>query len=159
MSVLESLTRRVGRRRWFGATIRLLVPVDRAVGRLTRGRVVAFGLVPSLVITTTGRKSGRPRSNPLLYSPDGDGYVVVGSNWGQAHQPAWSLNLLAEPRAEVDVKGRRIPVRAEVATGAERDRLWRLLVDEWPAYETYVERAAGREIRIFRLVPDDARHA
>ncbi|WBB56998.1 nitroreductase family deazaflavin-dependent oxidoreductase [Verrucosispora sp. WMMD573] len=158
MSVLGSLTRRVGRHRWFGATIRLLVPVDRAVGRLTRGRVVALGLVPSLVITTTGRKSGRPRSNPLLYVPDGDGYVVVGSNWGQPHQPAWSLNLLAEPRAEVDVKGRRIPVRAEVATGVERDRLWRLLVDEWPAYETYVERAAGREIRIFRLVPDDARH-
>ncbi|MEG3634931.1 nitroreductase family deazaflavin-dependent oxidoreductase [Micromonospora palythoicola] len=158
MSVLGSLTRRVGRYRWFGATVRLLVPVDRAVGRLTRGRVVALGLVPSLVITTTGRRSGRPRSNPLLYVPDGDGYVVVGSNWGQTHQPAWSLNLLAEPRAEVDVKGRRIPVRAEVATGAERDRLWRLLVDQWPAYETYVARAGGRQIRIFRLVPDPGRH-
>ncbi|MGC5050684.1 nitroreductase family deazaflavin-dependent oxidoreductase [Micromonospora sp. DT48] len=157
MSVLGSVTRRVGRYRWFAATVRLLVPVDRAVGRLTRGRVVALGLVPSLVITTTGRKSGRPRSNPLLYVPDGDGYVVVGSNWGQAHQPAWSLNLLADPRAEVDVKGHRIAVRAEVATGAERDRLWRLLVDEWPAYEAYVARAGGREIRIFRLVPDEGR--
>ncbi|MFV2100337.1 nitroreductase/quinone reductase family protein [Micromonospora sp. LOL_024] len=153
MSVLRSVTRRAGRHRWFGTAVRLLVPADRVLGRLTRGRVVALGLVPSLVITTTGRKSGQPRSNPLLYVPDGDAYVVVGSNWGQPHQPAWSLNLLAEPRAEVDVAGRRIPVRAEVAAGTERDRLWRLLVAEWPAYEVYVERAGGREIRIFRLVP------
>lgn len=133
--------------------MRLLVPADRLVGRLTKGRVVAFGLVPSLVITTTGRRSGKPRSNPLLYVPDSDAYVVIGSNWGQQHQPSWALNLLAQPAAEVDVKGRRIPVRGELATGAERDRLWQLLVTEWPAYRTYVERAGGRDIRIFRLVP------
>lgn len=153
MPVLGSLTRRVGHHRWFGAAARLLVPADRLVGRLTRGRVVALGLIPSLVITTTGRRSGKPRSNPLLYVPDGDAYVVVGSNWGQQHQPGWSLNLLADPAAEVAVKGRRIPVRAEVATGAERERLWRLLVTEWPAYRAYVQRAGGREIRVFRLVP------
>ncbi|MGW0501953.1 nitroreductase/quinone reductase family protein [Micromonospora sp. NPDC003241] len=153
MSIVRNVTRRIGHHPWFGATARLLVPLDRAVGRLTKGRVVALGLVPSLVITTTGRRSGKPRSNPLLYVPDGDGYVVVGSNWGQAQQPAWSLNLLAEPRAEVDVSGRRIAVRGEPATGAERERLWRLLVDAWPAYEAYVRRAGDREIRVFRLVP------
>ena len=153
MSVLGALTRRLGHHKWFGATLRLLVPADRMVGRLTRGRVVALGLVPSLVITTTGRRSGKPRSNPLLYVPDRDAYVVIGSNWGQQHQPGWTMNLLAQPAAEVDVKGHRIPVRAEVATGAERERLWRLLVTEWPAYRTYVERAGSREIRIFRLVP------
>ncbi|MGN9809629.1 nitroreductase/quinone reductase family protein [Micromonospora sp. BQ11] len=153
MSVLGTLTRRVGHHRWFGAAARLLVPADRLVGRLTRGRVVALGLIPSLVITTTGRRSGVPRSNPLLYVPDGDAYVVIGSNWGQTHQPGWAMNLLADPSAEVDVKGRRLPVRAEVATGAERERLWQLLVAEWPAYRTYVQRAGGREIRIFRLVP------
>ncbi|MEH1013827.1 nitroreductase family deazaflavin-dependent oxidoreductase [Micromonospora sp. CPCC 206060] len=153
MSALGSLTRRLGHRRWFAAGARLLVPADRLVGRLTRGRVVALGLIPSLIITTTGRRSGQPRSNPLLYVRDGDGYVVIGSNWGQTHQPAWALNLLAEPTAEVAVGGRRIRVRAELATGAERDRLWRLLVTEWPAYQTYVERAGGRDIRIFRLAP------
>ncbi|MBM0240505.1 nitroreductase family deazaflavin-dependent oxidoreductase [Micromonospora sp. ATA32] len=125
----------------------------RASAGLTRGRVVALGLIPSLVITTVGRRSGQPRSNPLLYVPDGDAYVVIGSNWGQAHQPGWAMNLLSQLVAEVDVKGRRIPVRAEVATGAERERLWQLLVTEWPAYRTYVQRAGGREIRIFRLVP------
>ncbi|WP_076473705.1 nitroreductase/quinone reductase family protein [Micromonospora avicenniae] len=153
MSVLGAITRRVGHHRWFGAAARLLVPADRAVGRLTRGRVVALGLVPSLILTTTGRRSGKPRSNPLLYVPDGDAYVVVGSNWGRTHQPGWSMNLLADPAAEVAVKGRRIPVRAEPATGAERDRLWQLLVTEWPAYQTYERRAGGREIRVFRLVP------
>lgn len=155
MTTLGTLTRRLGHHRWFGAVARLLVPADRLVGRLTRGRVVALGLVPSLVITTTGRRSGRPRSNPLLYVPDRDGYVVIGSNWGQPHQPAWALNLLAEPRAEVTVGGCRVPVRADLATGAERERLWQLLVTEWPAYRTYVRRAGGREIRIFRLAPTD----
>ncbi|MFE0590359.1 nitroreductase/quinone reductase family protein [Micromonospora echinospora] len=156
MSVLGTLARRLGHRRWFAAAGRLLVPADRLVGRLTRGRVVALGLIPSLVITTTGRRSGKPRSNPLLYVPDGDGYVVVGSNWGQPSQPAWALNLLAEPTAEVTLAGRRIPVRAELATGTERERLWRLLVTEWPAYRTYAQRAGDREIRVFRLVPTGA---
>ncbi|GLY21198.1 hypothetical protein Misp04_09300 [Micromonospora sp. NBRC 101691] len=156
VSVLGTLARRLGHRRWFAAAGRLLVPADRLVGRLTRGRVVALGLIPSLVITTTGRRSGRPRSNPLLYVPDGDGYVVVGSNWGQPSQPAWALNLLAEPSAEVTLAGRRNPVRAELATGTERERLWRLLETEWPAYRTYAQRAGDREIRVFRLVPTGA---
>lgn len=151
--VIGTLTRRLGHREWFGTTMRLLVPVDRLVGRLTRGRVVALGLVPSLIITTTGHRSGLPRSNPLLYVPDGDGFVVIGSNWGQRQQPGWALNLLARPQAEVAVKGRRLAVRADRATGAERERLWQLLVTEWPAYLTYVRRSGGREIHIFRLVP------
>jgi deazaflavin-dependent oxidoreductase (nitroreductase family) len=154
MSVLGSLTRRLGHHRWFGAAARVVVPADRLVGRLTRGRVVALGLIPSLILTTTGRRSGQPRRNPVLYVPDGDAFVVIGSNWGQAHHPAWALNLLAEPAATVTVKGASIPVRARLVTGAERDRLWRLLVAEWPAYETYVRRAGGRAIRIFRLEPD-----
>ncbi|MEU7756663.1 nitroreductase family deazaflavin-dependent oxidoreductase [Micromonospora sp. NPDC049101] len=153
MSALGNITRRVGHHRWFGAAARLLVPADRVVGRLTRGRVVALGLIPSLVITTTGRRSGKPRSNPLLYVPDGDTYVVIGSNWGQTQHPGWAMNLLADPTAAVQLKGRLIPVRADLASGAERDRLWQLLVTEWPAYRTYVQRAGGREIHIFRLVP------
>ncbi|MFC7550199.1 nitroreductase family deazaflavin-dependent oxidoreductase [Plantactinospora sp. GCM10030261] len=153
MSPLGRLARRLGHEGWFAAAARLLVPADRFVGKLTRGRVLALGLIPSLILTTTGRRSGKPRSNPLLYVPDGDAYIVVGSNWGQAHQPAWALNLLADPAATVTAKGVVVPVRARVATGAERDRLWRKLVAEWPPYETYVRRAGGREIRVFRLEP------
>ncbi|MDW5323961.1 nitroreductase/quinone reductase family protein [Plantactinospora sp. KLBMP9567] len=151
VSAFGRAVRRLGHSRWFAACTPVLVPVDRLVARLTRGRVVALGLVPSLLITTTGRRSGRPRSNPLLYVPDGDAFVVTGSNWGRPEQPAWALNLLADPSATVTVEGTRIPVRARLAEGAERERLWNLLVAEWPAYRTYVRRAGGRDIRVFRL--------
>jgi deazaflavin-dependent oxidoreductase (nitroreductase family) len=78
---------------------------------------------------------------------------VIGSNWGKTRHPAWTHNLLADPAATVSLDGRQIPVTATRARGAERARLWDLLVVEWPAYATYVERAGGRDIRIFRLTP------
>jgi deazaflavin-dependent oxidoreductase (nitroreductase family) len=151
MSVLTTVVRRLGHQRWFAAFGRMVVPLDRRMtvgGRLSTGRL--FGL-PTLSLTTTGRRSGQPRTQPLLYVTDGDDLVVVGSNWGQRHQPAWSNNLLADPNATVKLHGERIAVRAVVVTGAERERLWLLLRREWPAYQTYEQRAAGREIRMFRL--------
>jgi deazaflavin-dependent oxidoreductase (nitroreductase family) len=151
--MLGGVLQRLGGRRWFAAVGRAIVPVDRFLGRVSRGRFVAFGLkdLPSLLITTTGRRSGEPRSNPLLYAPDGDGFVVIGSNWGQAHHPAWSANLLANPDATVTLGGQTLAVRARCAEGAERDRLRALLLRVWPAYTAYEQRAAGRELRIFRL--------
>jgi len=153
--MIRRLVRRAGHTRTLSRLGSLLVPADRLVGRLTGGRVVALALVPSLVLTTTGRKSGQPRRQPLLYVRDGDAFVVIGSNWGKTRQPAWTLNLLADPRATVTLDGRQIPVTATRAEGAERARLWDLLVAEWPAYTTYVQRAGGRDIRIFRLTYRD----
>jgi deazaflavin-dependent oxidoreductase (nitroreductase family) len=146
-----SIARWLSRQAWFGQSFRWLVPIDLAVARLTRGRVVTFGAIPALLLTTTGRRSGQPRTTPLLYVPDGDAYVVAGSNWGQAHHPGWALNLCADPLATATVDGRRTPVRATRAAGPERERLWTLLVRTWPAYETYQQRADGREIMLFRL--------
>lgn len=137
--------------------VRPLVPVDRLIGRLTAGRFVALRIAPSLMLTTTGRRSGLPRTNPLTYARDGDGYVVIGSNWGRPRQPAWALNLLADPTAVVRLGGREIAVRARLTTGEERERLFALLLREWPAYATYVERAAGRDIPVFVLDPVTAR--
>jgi deazaflavin-dependent oxidoreductase (nitroreductase family) len=151
--MITKLVRRLGRHRWFSKLVQAAVPLDRAVGRLTRGRVVALGLAPSLIITTTGRRSGQPRSNPLLYARDGDAYVVVGSNFGEQRHPAWALNLRAEPAATVTVDGREVRVRARVVSGTERDRLWRLMVAQWPAFLTYVRRAGGRDVPVFRLEP------
>jgi deazaflavin-dependent oxidoreductase (nitroreductase family) len=151
--VFSSLLRRAGRAEWFARLARPLVPLDRALGRLTRGRFVAFGLpgLPSLLITTTGRRSGEPRSNPLLYAPDGEAFVVIGSNWGQQHHPAWTANLLANPEATVTVDGQQIPVRARLVSGPERARLRELLLGIWPGYGGYERRSGGRDLRLFRL--------
>jgi deazaflavin-dependent oxidoreductase (nitroreductase family) len=155
MSRYTALLRRLGDRRWFAALGRRLSPLDLRLYRLTRGRWSVLGRhqLPSLLITTTGRRSGLPRTQPLLYATDGDGYVVVGSNWGQAHHPAWSANLLAQPAARVTIGDREFGVRATLATGAERDRLWQLVQRVWPGYAAYAERADGRQIRLFRLTP------
>jgi len=101
-------------------------------------------------LTTTGRRTGRERTNPLLYAVDGDAFIVVGSNWGQQQHPAWSSNLLADPDAVVTLGGQRIPVRATRVEGTERERLWELMRSLWPAYAQYEERS-GRHIRVFRL--------
>jgi deazaflavin-dependent oxidoreductase (nitroreductase family) len=87
------------------------------VGRL-------FARRPCLVLTTTGRRSGRPRTVILVYVLDGDRWVVVGSNMGSRRPPAWLLNLQDAPDATVTVAGRRTPVRATVASPEERERLW-----------------------------------
>jgi deazaflavin-dependent oxidoreductase (nitroreductase family) len=154
MSALSSLARRLGPKRWFARVGRVFVPMDRLVGKLTRGRFVSMNLreLPAFLLTTTGRKTGRPRTQPLVYGRDGEAYVVVGSNWGQAHHPAWSGNLLANPDSVITLAGRHIPVRAELVEGPDRGRLWELMRSQYPGYAQYEERA-GRDIRVFRLVP------
>jgi deazaflavin-dependent oxidoreductase (nitroreductase family) len=157
MSHYTALLRRVGNQRWFALLGRWLTPLDRRLYHRTGGRWSVIGRheLPTLLITTTGRRSGRPRTQPLLYAVDGAGYVVVGSNWGQAHHPDWSTNLLATPTARVTLGDREFDVHAVLATGAERDRLWLLAQRVWPGYTAYAERAEGRQIRIFRLTPRD----
>jgi deazaflavin-dependent oxidoreductase (nitroreductase family) len=149
--VLNSVARWLGHQRWFARFFRWVVPLDRTLARLTGGRLVGYGVVPALLLTATGRRSGRPRTSPLLYATDGDAYVVAGSNWGLPHHPAWALNLRANPLATAIVAGRRISVRASLVSGTERDRLWALLVREWSPYETYQRRAGDRDIMVFRL--------
>jgi deazaflavin-dependent oxidoreductase (nitroreductase family) len=85
--------------------------------------------------------------------PDGDGFIVIGSNWGERRHPAWALNLLARPEATVTRKGRSFPVQAQLLSGRERDRAWRLALEHWPAYQTYAERAGSRDLHVFRLQP------
>jgi deazaflavin-dependent oxidoreductase (nitroreductase family) len=154
MSAVSSLARRLGSKRWFARVGRVFVPMDRLVGRLTRGRFVSLNMrdLPALLLTTTGRKTGRPRTQPLVYGRDGDAYVVVGSNWGQPRHPAWSGNLLANPDGMITLAGKEIPVRAELVEGPDRGRLWELMRSRWPGYAQYEERA-GRHIRVFRLTP------
>ena|SRR5215467_1420060 len=155
MSVLANGMRSLGGRSWYPRVGPLLAPLDRALGVLTKGRYVALGLkeIPSCLITTVGRTTGRPRTNPLLYAPDGDAFVVVGSNFGQPFHPGWVLNLFARPEATVTAAGRRIAVHATVVTGEERERYWHSLTAIWPAYDVYQHRVTQREFVVFRLSP------
>ena len=115
---------------------RRTMPVtDRFVSKITGGRHTLCGItVPTLILTHTGRQSGKHYETPLLYLPWNDKFVVVGSNWGQAHHPAWSTNLLAHPDVMVLVNGENVAVRARLASGEERQELWPLLVGSWPAF-------------------------
>ena len=110
------------------------------------------GLVPTLVLTTTGRKSGRPLTLPLIYGRAGDSYVVIASKGGAPQHPAWYLNLAANPEVEVQVKAERFRARARTASGAERAALWQQLVEIYHPYEKY-QAATSREIPVVVLDP------
>ncbi|MDN3352348.1 nitroreductase/quinone reductase family protein [Actinomadura sp. DC4] len=154
-SVLFPVARRLASAPWFAKIgPRVVPPLDRALHRLTGGRVLLPQIVlPSIVLTTTGRRTGLARQTPLICMPEADGaFVVVGSNFGRDHHPAWTANLMAEPKAEVAYQGRRIAVIAELLEGEERARVWPELIRVWSVYDTYVARA-DRKLRVFRLTP------
>ena len=109
--------------------------------------------VPTLLLTTIGQHSGDLRSSPLFYFRDDGTYIIVGSQGGAPRDPAWVGNLRANPQAWVWVHRQRIPVRAEFPSGEERVRIWALVTQAWPAYDTYQERARPREIPVIRLCP------
>lgn len=149
MNIIE----RMGGSNWFLSVAPRFVPqIDRFVHKATRGRVLLTSLyLPVLLLTSTGRKSGLPRTVPIATLPDGDRWVIVGSNFGQAHHPAWSHNLLANPDATVEFKGRTYPVKAHLATSDEKAALWPRIVKVWPNFDKYSDRAGGRDLRVFIL--------
>jgi deazaflavin-dependent oxidoreductase (nitroreductase family) len=104
----------------------------------------------TLLLTTTGRRSGEPRTTPLIYGPDGSSFVVVASKGGSDEPPAWYLNLAADPDVEVQVKGDRFKARARTASAEEKPRLWRMMTAEWPSYDEYQQKTE-REIPVVVL--------
>jgi deazaflavin-dependent oxidoreductase (nitroreductase family) len=108
------------------------------------------GLVPSLLLTTKGRRSGEQRTSPLFYGSTPSGYVVIGSKGGADTQPAWFLNLLADPVVEVQVGTDRFTARARIATAQERDRLWAQMVEVYAPYRDY-QKKTSREIPVVVL--------
>ncbi len=97
-----------------------------------------------LLLTTTGRKSGRQTTTPLIYEQDGDRYVVIASQGGAPEHPGWYRNLSKTPGVEVQVKDEVFRARARTAEGEERERLWRLAAQQWPDYDEYVKRTDRR---------------
>jgi deazaflavin-dependent oxidoreductase (nitroreductase family) len=100
-----------------------------------------------LLLSTTGRKSGEPRTTPLIHRTDGDRFIVVASKGGAPEHPSWYENLLADPDATIEVLAEKIPVRATTASGEERSRLWSLMTEVWPAYDEYTQKT-DREIPV-----------
>jgi deazaflavin-dependent oxidoreductase (nitroreductase family) len=90
-----------------------------------------------LLLTTTGRKSGKTSTTPLIYEAEGDRYVIVASKGGAPEHPGWYLNLQKTPEVELQVKDEVFPARASTAEGEERERLWKLVAQQWPDYDKY----------------------
>ncbi|MEV5102519.1 nitroreductase family deazaflavin-dependent oxidoreductase [Streptomyces massasporeus] len=149
------VVQRVSSTRGFARVAPHVVPaLDRAVHRLTRGKVLLSAqLLPGVVLTSTGARSGLPRRTPLACMPEdgGGSWILVGSNFGRPGHPAWSHNLLAHPDVEISWKGRDVPVTARLLAGEERAAAWRALLRFWPPYAAYQARVE-REIRVFRLM-------
>ena len=124
-----------------------------AVYRATGGKMVGRMFnSPVLLLVTTGRRTGRERTAPLLYLEDRENLVIVASDGGAPQHPAWYLNLKAAPEARVEIEGRTLRVRAEEARGEEKRRLWARLVEMYPPYESY-QRRTEREIPVVVLHP------
>ena len=106
--------------------------------------------VPTLLLTTTGRRSGNPVMVPLIYGQQDDQYIVVGSKGGNMDHPYWYLNLVAQPMVQVQVAADRFVAKARTATQQERPAIWELMAKIWPAYDEYQSKT-DREIPLVVL--------
>lgn len=111
------------------------------------------GKLPTLLLITTGRKSGKKRPLPLIYEHVGDSYVIIASKGGAPAHPSWYLNLVAHPECEIRVGAASMEVTARTAEGEERERLWRELARLYPPYDDYQKAAGDRQIPVVVLEP------
>jgi deazaflavin-dependent oxidoreductase (nitroreductase family) len=153
MGLLTPLAIRIGAIPWLPRFLPQIVWVDKALHRVSGGRVTVLDLagLPNLNLTVRGRKSGLERTTPLLSVPDGDAMLIAGSNFGGPTMPMWVGNLrAADGEATVQVGRRRFPVRATELAGPERAAAWATMLATWPNYAKYEDRTT-RTIPVFRL--------
>ena len=133
---------------------RVIPPFHRVVSRLTGGRTLLDSAAqPMLMLVTRGARTGLLRETPLAAVPLEEGrLLVVGSNFARQHHPAWTVNLIAKPEAEIVFRGERTPVRARLLEGVERERRWQTAVAWFPGWTDYVT-VTNREFRLFELEP------
>jgi F420H(2)-dependent quinone reductase len=134
---------------WLKATGKLNVPLYR----VSRGRIAGtIGSAPVLLLTAIGRRSGQPRTVPVVYLADGEHQIIVGSNAGNTRTPAWSYNLQANPDAEIEIASKRSRVHARIADGEERAELWRKVNEMYEGFDEY-DAKTDRDIAVFVLEP------
>ncbi len=135
---------------------RLLTRLNAFLLRVTGGRLGGqLGSQSILILSTTGRRSGRPRATPLAYYRDGTSYIVVASNWGKDTHPNWLLNLQRQPRGSIQVGGQSLPVTGRRAEGDEYSRLWKLVTQRNPQY-LEDQKQTSRRIPVVVLTPRDS---
>lgn len=157
MGLLTPLAIRIGAIPWMPKLLPQIVAVDKAIQRLTRGRLTILDIagLPNLMLTVVGRKSGIPRSNPLLCVPYGDGFLIAGSYFGGPKTPLWVANLEAAGACTVRVKGRTMRATSRRLEGEERRRAWDHMLKTWPNFARYEQRTT-REIKVFLLSPTNS---
>lgn len=133
---------------WVNEHIDRYLATDGAEGHIWRG-------VPTLLLTTTGRRTGTRRRTALIYGEDGDRYVVVASRGGAPEHPAWYRNLSANPEVDVQVGAEKLTARARTATADEKPALWQRMARIWPDYDEY-QTKTDREIPVVVLEPTSA---
>jgi F420H(2)-dependent quinone reductase len=134
---------------WF--LVRIAPTIDRFLLRVSDGRVGITTIMPTLILTTLGAKSGLPRTTPLIYLPDGNRIVLIASNGGHPTNPAWYYNMRKHPRVMVFVNGQKSAYLSNEANGPEREQLWARAVQMYPGYAVYQRRSSQRTIPVMVL--------
>ena len=154
MQTYVNFWRWIGHKRWFAVAMRYaLSKVDREIYRLSGGRLALTGppVLPILLLTTTGRKTGKKRTVPLTYLRDAKKLVVTSENFGLERKAGWPKNLLANPEATVQIGRQTSRYLSRPASEGEISSYWPRLLEIWPALQTYMER--GGERFVFVLEP------
>lgn len=153
--LLVPLAIRVGALSWMPRMLPLIVRTDKLLQAVTHGRLTILDIagLPNLMLTTTGRTSGLPRSTPLLCVPDGDRILIAGSYFAGPGEPLWVKNLEADPAVTAHFRGQTHALRARRLDGQERAAAWPTMVRTWPNFTRYEQRTQ-REIKVFELVPE-----
>ena len=146
--------RRMGHYRWFAFVFKHVgTRVDRALLRVSRGRLSMGGSeLPTMLLTTTGRRTGKERTVPLNYVRDGKSLVAVCENFGMDTASSWPYNLLADPKARIEIDGTAASYLSRPATEDEVDRNMPRLIEMWPAHDTYAKRSGTRKVIVFEPV-------
>jgi deazaflavin-dependent oxidoreductase (nitroreductase family) len=152
MGLLTPVAIRIGAIPWLPRLLPQIVAVDRFVQRASRGRLSLLDIagLPNLTLTVAGRKSGIPRSTPLLCVPDDGTWLIAGSHFGGPKEPLWVANLRAAGVAEIDVDGAHHAVAAAELGPEDRAAAWQVMLRTWPNFAKYEERT-DRLIPVFRL--------
>jgi deazaflavin-dependent oxidoreductase (nitroreductase family) len=158
MGLLTPLAVRIGAIPWLPRFLPQITWTDKLIQRVTGGRLTILDIagLPNLMLTVVGRKSGVPRTTPLLCVPYGDDILIAGSYFGGPKEPIWVKNVEASPEVKIRYRRRQVAVLARRLEGDERAAAWSHMVDTWPNFTKYEQRT-DRLIKVFLLTPQPPR--